>query len=278
MNALYAATDALDERVARLVEKVRRVREARAICFGSRDHRFVFRTPLLEEEVASFETTHGIRLPEEYRRFLLCAGNGGAGPDYGILPLDKWDDALNIIPEIDGPLPADFLARAFHPYPGMPRTGDWAERLGIHQDQWFEGAIAVSTEGCTYYTLLVVSGPQRGRVVAIDMDGQPPSFHKEPDFLGWYERWIDRVLAALDAPVARPQVIGSEAGLAAAAVDPRWSVAHRTHFLSELQWQHALLPETVATVARCLDDSDPELRAAAVRLLGKHRAGKAYVD
>jgi hypothetical protein len=100
----------------------------------------------------------------------------------------------------------------------MPRADDWAERLGITRDRWFEGAIAVSSQGCTYAAVLVVSGPHRGRLVSVDMDGQPPFFFEEPDFLGWYEQWIDGVLAALASPTEGSLPVGSEAGLAAAAL------------------------------------------------------------
>jgi len=41
---------------------------------------------------------------------------------------------------------------------------------------------------------MIVTGPFAGRVVYADMDGHPPYIVREPDFLAWYERWLDELL------------------------------------------------------------------------------------
>ncbi|MFD8997881.1 SMI1/KNR4 family protein [Streptomyces abikoensis] len=50
-------------------------------------HRFELLPPLTQAELEEAECQTGVRLPEEYRTFLLEAGAGGAGPDYGSSPL-----------------------------------------------------------------------------------------------------------------------------------------------------------------------------------------------
>lgn len=52
-------------------------------------HQYKFNSCLNESDIASFEQKFGVKLPEEYRDFLLIVGNGGAGPDYGILSLEQ---------------------------------------------------------------------------------------------------------------------------------------------------------------------------------------------
>lgn len=54
--------------------------------FGSHSHAHLFRPPLPEEDAAAWEELMEVRLPEDYRRYLTCLGNGGAGPAYGLAP------------------------------------------------------------------------------------------------------------------------------------------------------------------------------------------------
>lgn len=44
---------------------------------------------LSEEDIKEFEHKHCITLPDDYRTFISEIGNGGFGPGYGLLPLDK---------------------------------------------------------------------------------------------------------------------------------------------------------------------------------------------
>ena len=78
-------------RTGRIREKLARLasldRDCRA--FGAEAHRYRLDGPLSEATIGSFEARHGVTLPEGHRRFLLEVGDGPAGPDYGLLPLEK---------------------------------------------------------------------------------------------------------------------------------------------------------------------------------------------
>jgi HEAT repeats len=146
--------------------------------YGAENHRYRLLPPLPEEQVAAYEGRNQIRLPEDYRAFITQVANGGAGPTlYRLLPLRP--DAVNSRP--DRPFPFS---------PGTLPRRDWADDPALDPEPW-PGAILLTDEGCTFYQLLVVTGPHRGRVVHIDTDCNDwPTFDPAPDFLTWYENWL----------------------------------------------------------------------------------------
>lgn len=154
---------------------------------GAVHHRYRLEPPLPEEQVEAFERRNQIRLPEDYRAFITRIANGGAGPShYRLLPLN---------PEYTGP-------GLLVPFPFRPDTlplSDWADEMALDEDDgipfypgyFWCGAIPLTEEGCTFYQVLVVTGPHRGRIVHLDVDGNDwPTFDPAPDFLTWYENWL----------------------------------------------------------------------------------------
>ena len=78
------------ERVRSAIEALRQ-RDSALEKFGALGHRYYLNPPLTEPEVMRFEERHGIRLPEDYRDFVLNVGDGGAGPYYGVFRLGRMD-------------------------------------------------------------------------------------------------------------------------------------------------------------------------------------------
>src|SRR5579884_2697565 len=76
--------------VTRLHAKVAELRrqDTQFRVFGASAHHYLLNPCLSERQVQEAETHYGIALPEDYRQFLLLMGNGGAGPDYGLFPLE----------------------------------------------------------------------------------------------------------------------------------------------------------------------------------------------
>ncbi|MFD1082636.1 hypothetical protein ACFQ3M_13665 [Micromonospora andamanensis] len=73
---------------------------------------------------------------------------------------------------------------------------DWlAEAAPGEDDEPYRGTLALSHQGCGDLSLLVLCGPARGRVVDTCPSKRGPGFAADPDFLSWYERWLDAVLA-----------------------------------------------------------------------------------
>ncbi|WP_406096192.1 HEAT repeat domain-containing protein [Streptomyces sp. NBC_01013] len=160
-------------------------------------------SPLGEQRVAAFEAVNGVRLPAAYRTFLREIGNGGIGPDCGLLPLTRWK--VRDIPEGGGRLGQPF---AWDPDGCVP--AEWA-RLCAGQTDPYAGTHRVVHRGCMEMTLLVITGPARGRLLEANLGdlAAPPAFHPAPDFLRWYEDWLDGLPEGRLVPDFRGQSPGS---------------------------------------------------------------------
>lgn len=164
------------DELSRRLQAVVRTLKARRMDIGPR------RT---EAELAAFERAYGVALPREYRRFLLEVGDGGEGPPhYGIVPLGHVPD--------DYQLSADeVLGRLAEPF---PETEAWVwedepdpdpERI----EAVGSGALVLGTDGCGLYSLLVVTGDERGKIWTLADVGVAP-VDPPADFLSWYEDWL----------------------------------------------------------------------------------------
>lgn len=188
--------DVLNTRLRRVAEKLAAAASmpGEPVMFGASTHMFQLGPPLPEDVVLAFEHEHGVTLPADYRAFITTVGNGGpgryggAGPYYGLHPLQNWDTSLW------GLADADTLARPFRADPGLTYV-DWLAEIDCSDDdEPYTGTLALSDQGCGYLSILVVSGPARGRVTDTYETPTGPSLTADADFLAWYERWIDAVL------------------------------------------------------------------------------------
>ncbi|NUT03598.1 MAG: hypothetical protein HOV76_08970 [Hamadaea sp.] len=184
-----------DARLARIADKlaVARVMTVRPTPFGSDVHKFELRPPLPETVVTEFEERHEIELPSGYRLFVTDLGDGGAGPGYRMRPLRDT---------CDGRCRPGHLARSSPYLPGPRYYGDWEQR---HEDPpgphrvFLPGTLWLADHGCTLHTQLIVTGPSRGRLFNLDVDGPVgPYVVEDQDFLAWYERWLDEAMTGYD--------------------------------------------------------------------------------
>jgi hypothetical protein len=181
-------------RLERILDKLTALQQP--TIFGATEHQGRLGPRLPEPTSDDFERRHGIILPIGYRAFLTQVGHGapgrygGTGPFYGLLPLECWDEAL-VGDTRDG-----VLSVAFPFTPGRDYTaGNWLDEDG----ELFPGAIALARLGCGDMAVLVAAGEGRGRVAYTFWATQAPVYTEDPDFLAWYERWLDAALAG-DSP------------------------------------------------------------------------------
>ncbi|GAA2890786.1 hypothetical protein Acy02nite_74050 [Actinoplanes cyaneus] len=189
----------MDDQVARISGKLAVARESpvAAQVFGATNHQFRLGARLPEIVVAEFEERHEVELPAAYRRFLVELGNGGAGPGYGLTPLE----------EACGRCLPGHLSRPSPYLPGRDYECDWVIR---YEEPWgvdsvfLPGTLNVADHGCSLNTRLTTTGPARGRLFDVDSGGLPtrsnaPQIVEELDFLAWYERWLDEAIAGPDS-------------------------------------------------------------------------------
>ncbi|MGC5327662.1 SMI1/KNR4 family protein [Brevibacillus sp. SYSU BS000544] len=162
--------------------------DARYKVFYSKRHRYQFNPVLTKEEIQLFENKYAISLPEDYRDFLMNVGNGGAGPSYGLIPLVEYNDVT------DEPISHESLAKPF------PYTSDWKN----HDDEEDlrendrQGTITLCDHGCGVYHILVISGPEKGKVwYDARCDGYGMG-RVANSFLSWYEDWLDRAIKEIE--------------------------------------------------------------------------------
>jgi hypothetical protein len=173
--------------------------------------------PIKERELLAWEREHGVQVPTEYRTFLLEFGNGGAGPGFGLWPLGKWApmrDALEAIAPSLGDLRAAFPHRDAWNLsderinPPDFDTLDEEDAWGDARDaEYFaaslvNGAFWICHHGCAIYSMLVVTGAERGNVWR-DGRGEYTGISpyttddgKRLSFGDWYLDWLEAEVRA----------------------------------------------------------------------------------
>jgi SMI1 / KNR4 family (SUKH-1) len=190
--------------------------------FGSESHQYQFNPCLQEEEIQAFEAKYNIRLPYEYRNFLLEVGNGGTGPGYGLYKLPGLENESEIT-AIPTKKNESLLCKAF------PLKEAWND-LSLIKDEadsesnpyfdskFVQGTITIANYGCGIYAMLIITGEQQGKIWIDDRtnDGgiypATPSFchyfhaddpdyfqlceeeHEPLSFYDWYEDWLKQSL------------------------------------------------------------------------------------
>lgn len=157
------------------------------------------------EEVARWETENRIELPDGYVYYITQVGNGGACPGDRLCkfppqPAPLPDIFRNDPPEVQQRVLANNEQRFQEYLDGMRRPSEqlsrvmsaeeWQNAYGKHKMQE-DGTLDLCATDLTYIAYLVVTGPQRGRVVYLDWDGDcAPMWAKGcASFLDWMEHF-----------------------------------------------------------------------------------------
>jgi hypothetical protein len=192
--------------------------------FGALMHRYQLNAPLAADDVARFEAEARVRLPAEYRAFLLDAGDGGAGPVYGLKPL-RTEERYFTRNRRDG-APAADPARAFRLPDALPDDASP-----------YDGCLELAEIGCGYFYFLVVTGERAGEVWQDYTAGDGQIAATGKSFFEWYDAWLDdglaeraaeRMVLALKRGDPRAPSIELHVPLIEkqSLAQPRWATAH----------------------------------------------------
>ena len=127
-----------------------------------------FEPPYREADVERFEATYEVRLPDEYREFILGVGAAGAGPGCGLMSLERdraWDDA-----------DTSTFAGLRSAFPWTQRVNYWPQAtgdetidslLGAQREsmEWWSGLLPIAKYNGSTRAMLVVTGQLHGRVL-----------------------------------------------------------------------------------------------------------------
>lgn len=192
--------------------------------FGAISHGFKLNTAATDKELDLIEARFSCVLPPDYRSFLLQAGNGGAGPGYGLWPVGLWDRTNQHLEPIEPPAWPDTPKEPFphvqhwnlrESHPGRPLAPDPTdEELDRHHQQrdrvtWAagiaNGALPIADLGCAIRLLLIVTGDERNNIWVDDRanDGgiYPASTpdHDRLTFAELYQDWLDQTVSFCDS-------------------------------------------------------------------------------
>jgi hypothetical protein len=111
--------------------------------FGADWHKYRLAACLSPSQVATCETEYVIELPEDYVEFLTTAGNGGAGPGYG---LERF---LCLPSKQAAPKPARIEKRKFlgHKYEQPTACDSAGNDVGSWDFRYFESAASYAHDG-----------------------------------------------------------------------------------------------------------------------------------
>ncbi|MFT3879321.1 MAG: SMI1/KNR4 family protein [Gemmatales bacterium] len=198
---------ATNPRIYSILKKLEVTKAKDSWPFGAEEHCFRLEPVLTGLQVADFEAQYHIQLPSEYREFIMQVGNGGAGPAYGLFPLDET------VKYRGNTIPANFLRSPFpyqtfyNPYDDPSLAEYWKrsnnrqltkEEYETRKFKEVTGTLVLCHEGCGCLHLLVVSGEASGQMwldATVSDGGYVPL---GIGFLDWYEKWLDHALAGGD--------------------------------------------------------------------------------
>lgn len=200
-----STSEQYDSRIARIMSKIKALQD-RHFQFTCGTWPPSWEPPMTEAEVAAFEAEKGIRLPEDYRRFITTVARSGSQPFYGLYPLRQEESV------VERPFPYTLDHTLYFLYMTEEEMDlFYGDDDADDDDTSFaadDGLLPLCTEGCGMDSVLVVNSKDPdtyGTVWYYDLAndcGIIPMYDQNTGkpfhFLDWLEYWADRTAALND--------------------------------------------------------------------------------
>ncbi len=192
--------------------------------FGSSKHKYQLNPVISLEEVQAYEQRHKIKLPSEYVFFITQVGNGGAGPYYGIYPLDTTKECYEIAgtPFISSKLTAQQWKEKWEPFEQKcnEESEDEDDLDNLYdrtEKETQQGTYAVGTQGCTYETLAIAQGEEENQIFYVNSSwhSEYMPYNTEMSFLEWYENFFLEIIQGNNVDGYGYEIIASQEELIA---------------------------------------------------------------
>ena len=193
----------IDNRISKIMDKMKKL-SSKNLKFSCGEFPPKWKGPLSEEEVEAFEKEKGIKLPEDYRRFITTVASAGTQPFYGLYSLidNKPKPAYEFNPIVEKVFPYT-IKNPF--WVGKMTDEEYEKFFNDDEDtSYMQGYIWLCTEGCGMESILIVNTEDEetyGTVWFYDLCndfGIAPIFNpktqKPMSFLDWLEYWVDQTL------------------------------------------------------------------------------------
>lgn len=169
--------------------------------FGANAHQYALNPVLPLEAVQAYQEKYNIVLPSDYVFLITQVGNGGAGPYYGIYPLeiDKPGRENEGVPFITSHLTRNQWIGKLMPISCENEDiedcpDDVYEQI---EAEVVRGTYPVGTQGCSYQTMAIASGAEENRIFYVDIDWnyEEMPYDTGMTFLEWYENYFLEIIA-----------------------------------------------------------------------------------
>jgi hypothetical protein len=178
-------------------------------------HRYELNPCANENHIKQFEEKYIISLHREYREFLKCLGDGGAGPYYGLLSLKEIDRHIKKRSSlISKPFPlVDSMSSYDNKGNSSIKEMEIIEKLA-RSNYFDQGQIPIAHHGCGHYDILIVAGIEKGNVWHAEAGYNPisplKSIKERIGFLKWYENWLDDEILAIKSMIEEFKILNQE--------------------------------------------------------------------